>query len=89
MPTTWARCSVTVLRFYPASHYVLIDDKRRILAAAKQIWGSRVTTIQPLQGHYANDPDLQAAHQPADITVSHIGDLLNYDFSVLSEAARR
>ena len=77
-----------VERFHPANHYVLIDDKRRILAAAKQIWGPRVTTIQPLQGHYANDPDLQAAHQPGDITVSHIGDLLNYDFSVLSEACQ-
>lgn len=75
-----------VERFYPADHYVLIDDKRRILAAVKQIWGPRVTTIQPLQGHYANDPNTQAAHQPADVTVAHISDLLNYDFSALSEA---
>ena len=77
-----------VERFYPADHYVLIDDKRRILAAVKQIWGARVTTVQPLQGHYANDPNAQAAHQTADITVAHIGDLLNYDFSDLSEGGR-
>lgn len=75
-----------VERFYPADHYVLIDDKRRILAAVKQTWGPRVTTIQPLQGHYANDPNTQAGSQPADITVAHISDLLNYDLSALIHA---
>src|SRR5260370_31768905 len=39
-----------VERAYPAEHYVLIDDKLRILSAVKQIWGPRVTTVQPLQG---------------------------------------
>jgi haloacid dehalogenase-like hydrolase len=68
-----------VERFYPARRYVLIDDKLRILAAVKQIWGKRVTTVQPLQGHYANDAKAQASYPPADITVKKIGDLLNYD----------
>ncbi len=77
-----------VERFYPADHYVLIDDKLRILAAVKRIWGLRVTTIQPLQGHYASDPNAQAAYQPADITVAHINDLITYDFSALVEAGR-
>jgi phosphoserine phosphatase len=77
-----------VERLYPADHYVLIDDKRRILAAIKKIWGARVTTIQPLQGHYASDPNVQAAHQAADITLAHIGDLLNYDISPIIEAGR-
>ncbi len=72
-----------VERFYPADRYVLVDDKLRILAAVKQIWGGRVITVQPRQGHYANDPKAQAAYPPADITVDGIGDLLNYDRSAL------
>jgi hypothetical protein len=78
-----------VERFYPADRYVLIDDKLRILAAIKKIWGARVTTIQPLQGHYASDPNTQAAYQPADITVEHIGDLLNHDFSATIDGRGR
>ena len=68
---------------YPAEHYVLVDDKLRILAAVKDAWRDRVTTIQPLQGHYAKDPKLQASYPPADITIDRIGDLLNYDESAL------
>src|SRR5262249_29822185 len=41
---------------YPADHYVLIDDKLRILDAVKRAWGARVTTVFPRQGHYAHDP---------------------------------
>ena len=41
---------------YPARHYVLVDDKLRILTAVKKVWGSRVTTVFPRQGHYAHDP---------------------------------
>ena len=78
-----------VERFYPADHYVLIDDKLPILAAIKKIWGARVTTIQPLQGHYANDPNAQAAYQPADIAIAQIGDLLNHDFSATIDGPRR
>jgi FMN phosphatase YigB (HAD superfamily) len=64
---------------YPADHYVLVDDKLRILAAVKQICGGRVTTVQPLQGHYARDPELQSAYPPPDIAIDRIGDLLAYD----------
>ena len=42
---------------YPADHYVLVDDKVRILSAVKTYWGSRVTTVFPRQGHYAWDPE--------------------------------
>lgn len=77
-----------VERFYPADRYVLIDDKRRILAAVKQIWGARVTTIQPLQGHYAKDAKAQSAYPPADITITQFGDLLDYDLSALIDAGR-
>jgi len=41
-----------VTRLYPADHYVMIDDKLRILAEVKKIWGGRVTTVFPKQGHY-------------------------------------
>jgi FMN phosphatase YigB (HAD superfamily) len=68
---------------FPADHYVLVDDKLHILAAVKNLWRDRVTTIQPLQGHYAKDVKLQASYPPADITIDRIGGLLNYDRSAL------
>ena len=71
-----------VERLYPANHYVLIDDKLRILAAVKKIWGERVTTVFPKQGHYAFDPDILAEYPPADIELAKIGDLLNCDLAV-------
>ena len=68
---------------YPARHYVMVDDKLRILAAMKQTWGDRVTTIFPRQGHYALDPKNIIAYPPADLTVERIGDLVDYDLSAL------
>lgn len=62
---------------FPARHYVVVDDKLRILTAIKKIWGSRLTTVFPKQGHYALDPKILAANPPADITIEKIGDLLN------------
>jgi len=70
-----------VERFYPADHYVLIDDKLRILSAVKKIWGDRVTTVFPKQGHYALDPEISAEYPPADIELAKIADLLTYDLS--------
>ncbi|MBN8873713.1 MAG: HAD family hydrolase [Rhodospirillales bacterium] len=64
-----------VERLYPARHYVLVDDKLRILHEVKQIWGPRVTTVFPRQGHYAHDPKILADYPPADITIERIGDL--------------
>ena len=63
---------------YPAEHYVLVDDKLRILAAAKQFWGSRMTTIFVRQGHYATDPKILASYPPGDISIPRIEDLLQY-----------
>jgi hypothetical protein len=54
----------------------VVDDKLRILAAMKTIWGSRLTTVLPRQGHYALDPANVAAYPPADISVERIGDLI-------------
>src|SRR6516165_6999698 len=70
-----------VERLYPANHYVLIDDKLHILTAVKKIWGERVTTVFPKQGHYAFDPKILAENPPADIELAKIGDLLNCDLT--------
>ena len=70
---------------FPARHYVMIDDKLRILDAIKRAWGNRVTTVFPRQGHYATDPNLLAEFPPADITVEHIGDLLEHGLAALAK----
>jgi FMN phosphatase YigB (HAD superfamily) len=73
-----------VERRYPADHYVMVDDKLRILAALKKAWGDRVTTVFPRQGQFANDPKVVAAYPAvADVTVERISDLLLYDLSRL------
>jgi FMN phosphatase YigB (HAD superfamily) len=72
---------------YPAEHYVLVDDKLRILTAVKQRWGRRVTTVFPRQGHYARDPGVLAAYPPADVAVERIGALLEHDLPSLVAAA--
>jgi FMN phosphatase YigB (HAD superfamily) len=64
---------------YPADHYVLVDDKLRILTDVKKVWGDKVTTVFPRQGHYAHDEKANASYPPADITVEDIGDLMHYD----------
>jgi FMN phosphatase YigB (HAD superfamily) len=69
-----------VERRYPADHYVLIDDKPRILTAVKQIWGSRVTTVFPRQGSYAHDSEALAANRSADIAIAQINELLDFNF---------
>jgi hypothetical protein len=68
-----------VERRFPAEHYVLVDDKIRILSEVKKIWGKRVTTVFPRQGHYALDQTLISAYPAADITIERIGELLSYD----------
>jgi FMN phosphatase YigB (HAD superfamily) len=69
---------------YPADHYVLVDDKVRILAAVKKIWGRKVTTVFPRQGHYALDEKLVKSFPVPDITIERIGDLVNLDFATLA-----
>jgi len=67
-----------VERLFPARRYVMVDDKLRILAAMKAVWGERLTTVFPRQGHYALDPRNAADYPPAEITVERIGDLASY-----------
>jgi FMN phosphatase YigB (HAD superfamily) len=76
-----------VERRYPADHYILIDDKPRILDAVKQVWRERVTTVLPRQGQYAHDAKIMSAVPPPDVTIERIGDLLDYDVSQLRAAS--
>src|ERR1700723_793963 len=73
-----------VERRFPAEHYVLVDDKPRILAAIKSSWGNRVTTVFPRQGMYARDRQAGAAFPPPDVAIEHIGDLLDFDLPRLT-----
>jgi len=68
---------------YPARHYVMVDDKVRILAAMKDIWRERLTTVFVRQGHYALDASLVAAFPPADVTIERIDELLTTDLAAL------
>lgn len=75
-----------VERFYPADHYVLIDDKLRILAAVKKVWGKRVTTVFPKQGHYAFDPKILTEFPPADVELVGIADLVTCDLPIFCQS---
>jgi FMN phosphatase YigB (HAD superfamily) len=65
----------------PAEHYVLVEDKLRLLTAIKKTWGQRVTTVFVRQGHYALDPKILATYPAADISLDRIGDLLQYNLA--------
>jgi hypothetical protein len=73
---------------YPARHYVMVDDKLRILMAMKKVWGDRLTTVWPRQGHYALDRKNIASFPSANLTVERIGDLVDYDLPALLSAAK-
>lgn len=73
---------------YPAEHYVMIDDKLRILAAMKAAWRERLTGVFVRQGHYAHDAREIAAWPPADVTLARIGELVNYPRPILGGAAQ-
>jgi FMN phosphatase YigB (HAD superfamily) len=76
-----------VVRRYPADHYVFVDDKIRLLTAFKKVWGDRLTTVFPRQGHYAHAADV-ASFPAADLTIERIGELTEYDLPALIGAAR-
>jgi len=73
---------------YPARHHVMVDDKLRILTAMKAQWGDRLTTVFPRQGHYALDPAELARYPAPDLTIDHIGDLVDLDVDALIRASR-
>ncbi len=74
-----------VQRHFPARHYVMVDDKMRILAAMKGVMQGRLTTVFPRQGHYALDVAAVAAYPPADIAIERIGELLDIDLRDLRD----
>ena len=69
---------------YPADHYVFVDDKVRILTAVKKIWGERVTTVFPRQGHYALDQREVAKYPAPDVMIERIGAMLELDLARLA-----
>jgi FMN phosphatase YigB (HAD superfamily) len=75
-------------RRYPADHYVLVDDKLRILSAVKKAWSTRVTTVFVRQGKFANDPKIVGSCPPADLSIERIGNLLEIDLTGLCAARR-
>jgi len=74
-----------VAQRYPADHYILVDDKLRILTAVKDAWNEHVTTVFVRQGHYAHDTKAISGYRPADYTIERIADLVKLDFSVLTK----
>jgi FMN phosphatase YigB (HAD superfamily) len=75
-----------VQRLYPARCYVLVDDKLRLLTAAKQVMRDRLVTVFPRQGHYALDAVDNARYPAADCAVDAIADLLALDLRALVRA---
>jgi hypothetical protein len=75
-----------VARRFPADHYVMVDDKLRILAAMKQLWRGRLTTVFPRQGHYALDARALEAYPPADLTLARVGELADCSLGMLPGA---
>lgn len=74
---------------YPASHYVMVDDKVRLLTAVKEYWGTRVTTVFPRQGHYALNVAEVAQYPQPDITIERIGELQKYSLEQILAATRK
>ena len=74
-----------VARRYPADHYVLVDDKLRILAAVKNVWDEHVTTVFVQQGHYAHDDKAIGGYRSTDYTIERIADLVKLDFGEIGK----
>ena len=70
-----------VAQRYPADHYILVDDKVRILSAVKDVWGERVTTVFVKQGHYAHDTEAIKSYRSADHTIDSIAELVKLDLA--------
>jgi FMN phosphatase YigB (HAD superfamily) len=73
----------SVEQLMPARHYVMVDDKIRILTAMKNVWGARLTTVFVRQGHYANNAAEVSAHPPADLTIETIAELAGVNLAAL------
>jgi FMN phosphatase YigB (HAD superfamily) len=72
---------------FPARHYVMVDDKLRILAAMKRALREKLTTVFVRQGHYAFDPLDIARYPAADLALDHIADLVDFDVAGLARTS--
>ena len=70
--------SEPIQQSFPAPHYVMVDDKPKLLAAMKRLLGGRLTTVFVRQGHYAAQADLVTLDPMPDVTVTHIGELARF-----------
>lgn len=64
-----------VMERIPATRYVMVDDKRRILASLKSAYPDKFGTVHVLQGHYAHADE--GLKPDPDIEVPVIADLRN------------
>jgi len=62
-------------RAYPGGHYVMVDDKPRLLCAMKQAMGQRLTTVFVRQGHHASEAAGVTLDPPPDHVIDRIADL--------------
>lgn len=69
------RMTEAIQREFPAAHYVMVDDKPKLLSAMKRIFGARITTIFVQQGHYAQDASALDLDPAPDKTIAHIAEL--------------
>ena len=74
-----------MVKRYPASHYVMVDDKANLLAAMKSTLGAKLTTVFVRQGHYAHAPGATSVKPAPDITIERIGDLITHPLSDFQE----
>ena len=70
-----------IQRRYSAAHYVMVDDKPQLLAAMKQVLGTKLMTIFVSQGHYATESASVKINPPPDRRIECIADLLEFNFS--------
>ena len=73
---------------YPAAHYVMVEDKLRVLDGMRREWRDKLTTVFVRQGHYADDPAARREYPPARIELSGIGELCKFDADAFLSPAR-
>jgi FMN phosphatase YigB (HAD superfamily) len=66
---------------YPASHYVMVDDKPNLLAAMKSSLKNGLTTVFVRQGHYALAPESNSVKPAPDLIIERIEDLIRCQLS--------
>lgn len=69
-----------VREFIPADHYVLVDDKLRVLHEVKKRLGSQVTTVHVCQGKYAHLGE-HDRYPDADRVIEHIAAFTKFEAS--------